>query len=72
MADSKPNPPGPLQFQIVLRARTASDRNSKWVNVVITQVYDPVTMQDYDGMAIDVDVETITERLKRSLLGRWP
>ena len=72
MADSKPNPPGPLQFQLVLRARTATDKDSKWVNVIITQAYDSGTMKDYDGMKIDVDVEAITERLKRSLLGSWP
>ena len=75
MTGHNPNPPGPLEFQIVLRARTGPSRDrsaGKWVNVVLTQVYDEGTMDDYDGMAIDVDLETVQHRIKQSLLGRYP
>lgn len=71
MTSWKPNPPPPLEFQIILRARTDS-AEGKWVNVIITRAYTASTMKDYDGSAIGVDLETIEDRLRRSLLGDWP
>jgi len=69
MTNWKPNPDPPLEFQIVLRARTVG---GKWVNVIMTQAYGAGTIADYNGIAIDVDVETVTDRIKRSLAGNWP
>lgn len=60
------------EYRVILQKRDLDDEKPKWKNEGTSNAFSESTMRDYDGLAIDVFLEGVEDRIKRDLSGNWP
>ena len=59
------------EYRVILQKRDL-DGDGKWHNVDTSEPFGKFTMEDYNGLAIDVVLEGYNDRIRRDLTSRWP